>query len=198
VDGQSIARQRLSKHIITHATIEVRVSIAHCWATSSAIMISLWSVPWLLLCNDSANTFQQQRGSFLCSRWTPIYIKRPTPPLTKGRNNEEKNAKFLTLNRSMAMGPSGARCQEWPCRLTASSKLLLLLQSQFETSSQQFLASSRWEVNAVTVLVQWWVNNSRGRSTQTRQWIGTRSIEKIKESAYEELMQHWVSKFTTH
>jgi hypothetical protein len=31
VDGQSIARQRLSKHVITHATIEVRVFIARCW-----------------------------------------------------------------------------------------------------------------------------------------------------------------------
>jgi hypothetical protein len=28
-------------------------------------------------------------------------------------------------NKYMAMGPSGARCQEWPCWLVASSKLLL-------------------------------------------------------------------------
>jgi hypothetical protein len=31
----------------------------------------------------------------------------------------------LTLNKYMAMGPSGARCQEWPCWLLADSKLLL-------------------------------------------------------------------------
>jgi hypothetical protein len=35
VDGQSIAKQRLSKHVKTQATIEVRVFIARCWATSS-------------------------------------------------------------------------------------------------------------------------------------------------------------------
>jgi hypothetical protein len=40
VDGQSIARQRLSKHVKTHATIEVRVFIPRCWATSSAKMNS--------------------------------------------------------------------------------------------------------------------------------------------------------------
>jgi hypothetical protein len=33
----------------------------------------------------------------------------------------------LTLNKYMAMGPSGARCQDWACRLVAGSKLLLLL-----------------------------------------------------------------------
>jgi hypothetical protein len=35
----------------------------------------------------------------------------------------------LTLNKYMAMGPSGARCQVWACRLIAGSKLLLLLLS---------------------------------------------------------------------
>jgi hypothetical protein len=78
VDGQSIAMQRLSKHIKTHATIEVRVFIAHCWATSSAQMNSLatnnvtcflcdWQALWPLLYNDSVNTFQQQ-DSFLCGQ----------------------------------------------------------------------------------------------------------------------------------
>jgi hypothetical protein len=40
VDGQSIAKQRLSKHGITQRTMEVRVFIARCWATSSAPMNS--------------------------------------------------------------------------------------------------------------------------------------------------------------
>jgi hypothetical protein len=31
----------------------------------------------------------------------------------------------LKLNKYMAMGPSGARCQEWPCWLVAGSTLLL-------------------------------------------------------------------------
>jgi hypothetical protein len=43
VDGQSIAGQQLSKHTVMHAT-----------------MNSLQSAPRLLLCNDSANIFQQQ------------------------------------------------------------------------------------------------------------------------------------------
>jgi hypothetical protein len=40
VDDQIIARQRLSKHV-THATIEVRVFIARCWATRSTPINSL-------------------------------------------------------------------------------------------------------------------------------------------------------------
>jgi hypothetical protein len=38
---------------------------------------------------------------------------------------EEKKKTVLTLNKYMAMGPSGARRQEWPCWLVAGSKLLL-------------------------------------------------------------------------
>jgi hypothetical protein len=34
-------------------------------------------------------------------------------------------AKVSTSNKYMATGPTGARCQEWPCRLIAGSKLLL-------------------------------------------------------------------------
>jgi hypothetical protein len=40
VDGQSITRQRLGKHVITQATIEIRMFIARCWATRSAAMNS--------------------------------------------------------------------------------------------------------------------------------------------------------------
>jgi hypothetical protein len=39
----------------------------------------------------------------------------------------------------------------------------------------------RREVNAVTVLVQWRVKNSRGRSTQRRQRIGTRNTEELTQ-----------------
>jgi hypothetical protein len=41
MDGQSIDRQQLSKHVKMHATIEVWVFISHCWATSSVPMNSL-------------------------------------------------------------------------------------------------------------------------------------------------------------
>jgi hypothetical protein len=58
---------------------------------------------------------------------------------------------------------------------------------QFELSTSQYedisVRSSRREVNAVTV------NNSHGRSTQTRQRIGTRSTEENKRSTCEELAQ---------
>jgi hypothetical protein len=56
--------------------------------------------------------------------------------------------------------------------------------------------SSRWEVNAVTVLIQWQVNNSRGRNTRTRQKTGTRSTEENKWSACEELTCDYKTWFT--
>jgi hypothetical protein len=52
---------------------------------------------------------------------------------------------------------------------------LVILGSQ---CPNKFSASSRWEVNSVTLLVQWRVNNSCGRSTQIRQRIGTRIQKK--------------------
>jgi hypothetical protein len=54
---------------------------------------------------------------------TNLYKKRPTPPLTKRRNNEEKTQKVLILNGSMATGPPGLNAR----KDHASSKLLLLL-----------------------------------------------------------------------
>jgi hypothetical protein len=48
----------------THATIEVRVFIARCRATSSATMNSLRSASQRLLGNDSVNTLQQENGVF--------------------------------------------------------------------------------------------------------------------------------------
>jgi hypothetical protein len=58
---------------------------------------------------------------------TPITKKNQPLPFIKGgtTKEEEKKTKVLTQNKYMAMGPSGARCQEWPCWLVAGSKLLL-------------------------------------------------------------------------
>jgi hypothetical protein len=53
-------------------------------------------------------------GGIRCSKGTPI-IKKPNPSLyIKGgtTKEEKKKTKVLTLNKYMAMGPSGARCQE--------------------------------------------------------------------------------------
>jgi hypothetical protein len=48
-------------------------------------------------------------------------------PFYQRRNNErrKRKTKVLTLNKYMAMGRSGIRCQEWPCWLVAGSKILL-------------------------------------------------------------------------
>jgi hypothetical protein len=51
-------------------------------------------------------------GGIRCSKGTPI-IKKPNPSLfIKGGTTKEEKTKVLTLNKYLAMGPSGARCQE--------------------------------------------------------------------------------------
>jgi hypothetical protein len=56
----------------------------------------------------------------------------------KGGTTKDEKTKVLTLNKYMAMGPSGARCQEWPCWLVAGSKLLpALLCSAVQRSSSR-------------------------------------------------------------
>jgi hypothetical protein len=56
--------------------------------------------------------FNVTSGGIKCSKETPI-IKIVQPlPFYERRNNERRNkTKVLTLNKYMAMGPSGARCQ---------------------------------------------------------------------------------------
>jgi hypothetical protein len=43
-----------------------------------------------------------------------LYKKSPTPPFLskEEQRKKEKKTKVLILNKYMAMGPSGARCQE--------------------------------------------------------------------------------------
>jgi hypothetical protein len=52
-------------------------------------------------------------GGKRCGKGTPI-IKKSYPSLSikGGTTKEGKKTKVLTLNKYMAMGPSGARCQE--------------------------------------------------------------------------------------
>jgi hypothetical protein len=54
-------------------------------------------------------------------------VKKSNPSLfiKGGKTKGERKTKVLTLNKYMAMGPSGARCQKGPCWLVAGSKLLL-------------------------------------------------------------------------
>jgi hypothetical protein len=54
VDGQRIAKQRLSKHVKTHATVEVQMLIANYWATSSVPINSLTRNQVLCSYADSA------------------------------------------------------------------------------------------------------------------------------------------------
>jgi hypothetical protein len=65
-------------------------------------------------------------GRIRFSKGTPI-IKKSNPSIfiKGGTTKEGKKTKVLTLNKYMAVGPSGARCREWPCWLVAGSKLLL-------------------------------------------------------------------------
>jgi hypothetical protein len=58
--------------------------------------------------------FNVTSGGIRCSKGTPIIKKSPTPPFLskEEQRKKEKKTKVLTLNKYMAMGPSGARCQE--------------------------------------------------------------------------------------
>jgi hypothetical protein len=53
-------------------------------------------------------------GGIRCSKETPIIKKKSNPYLfiKEGTRKKGKKRKVLTLNKYMAMGPSGARCQE--------------------------------------------------------------------------------------
>jgi hypothetical protein len=74
-----------------------------------------------------SNYFNVTSGRKRCSNGTPIIKKVQTLPFYQRRNNErrKRKTKVLTLNKYMAMGSNGARCQEWLCWLVAGSKLLL-------------------------------------------------------------------------
>jgi hypothetical protein len=51
-------------------------------------------------------------GGIRCSKGTPI-IKKSNPSLfIRGGTTKKEKTKVLTLNKYMAMGPSGAICQE--------------------------------------------------------------------------------------
>jgi hypothetical protein len=68
----------------------------------------VFSVPSVLRCNNRDGL--EQRVQF--------FVKG-------GTMKEGKEKQVLILNKYMAMGPSGARWQEWSCWLVAGSKLLL-------------------------------------------------------------------------
>jgi hypothetical protein len=74
-------------------------------------------------------------SALLCSartkeklRWQgpAAYIKvRPVLSSERVPHKKKEKRNCHTSNKYMATGPTGARCQEWPCRLIAGSKLLL-------------------------------------------------------------------------
>jgi hypothetical protein len=85
-----------------------------------------------------------------------IYLLFQTQTLDlSGRQEEQrkkKKTKVLILNKYMAMGSSGARCQEWPCWLVAGSKLLLCSdkkQRREETGKDRI--DSQKSVNSLSV-----------------------------------------------
>jgi hypothetical protein len=59
------------------------------------------------------NTYNVTSGGIMCSKGTPIIKKSSLLFFIKGGTTKEgEKTKVLTLNKYMAMGPSGARCQE--------------------------------------------------------------------------------------
>jgi hypothetical protein len=87
-----------------------------------------------------------------CTKGTPIIKKAQPLPFYQRRNNERrKKTEVLTLNKYMAMGPSGARCQEWPCWLVTGSKLLLcsalLCSDLISSQSQSHIATDGQSVS---------------------------------------------------
>jgi hypothetical protein len=89
--------------------------------------------------------------------------KKPNPSLlSKEEQRKKKKTKVLTLNKYMAMGPSGARCQESPCWLVAGSKLLLCSASQLNSARE---AEKRWRYSSLSVL-----SLKSGCEEKTRGW----------------------------
>jgi hypothetical protein len=50
----------------------------------------------------------------------------------------------------MAMGPSGVRCQEWPCWLVAGNKLLLC-SALFERISQEDVVQGSYVIDVLNL-----------------------------------------------
>jgi hypothetical protein len=90
----------------------------------------------------------------------------------------------LTVIKVWSWAPDGCLMPRQAGRLTVGRNVTLTLSL---TSAVPNKESSRWELNAVTVLVQWWVNNSCSRSRWTSQRIGIRRIEENKRPDCEEL-----------
>jgi hypothetical protein len=56
---------------------------------------------------------QLESGEIRCRKGTPIMKKKPNPSiLSKEEQRKKKKTKVLTLNKYMAMDPSGARCRQ--------------------------------------------------------------------------------------
>jgi hypothetical protein len=91
-------------------------------ATTEEAVFSMGATP--RLCNKDLTQLEWE-NRIRCSKGTPIIKKSNPSLLSKEKQRKKKKTKVLTLNKYMAMGPSGARCQEWPCWLVVSSKLLL-------------------------------------------------------------------------
>jgi hypothetical protein len=125
----------------------VRVSSMYKWQTRPLVregapqkqarncqtVISIWS--WT---PDGARHQDLMTGWQSVAMWLWLWLEQLSF-LTYQRRNKERRGKtkVLTLNKYMAMGPRGARCQEWPCWLVAGSKLLLCSANRAVSKSMQ-------------------------------------------------------------
>jgi hypothetical protein len=92
--------------------------------TGSVSVLRWGKTPTLLGPLERANLNQEKERL----RWQgpAAYIKvRPVLSSERAPHKKKEKRNCYTSNKYMATGPTGARCQEWPCRLIAGSKLLL-------------------------------------------------------------------------
>jgi hypothetical protein len=74
-------------------------------------LFSMGSVPRCYLEDNWSDPSSEFGVRVRCSKGTPI-IKKPNPSLSIKGGTRKKKRKVLALNKYMAMGPSGAGCQE--------------------------------------------------------------------------------------
>jgi hypothetical protein len=126
--------------------------------------------------------FNVTSSGIRCSKGTPIINKSNPSLFIKGGTTKEgkKQKSWHWTNKYTTMGPSGARCQEWPCWLFAISKLLLcsaLQEAWSNTSTVALLVigdDAKWSLESETVKC-----GRESLETRTREWLRWRGSAAI-------------------
>jgi hypothetical protein len=138
-----------------------------CWPTKTSkhfptnlrpttkAVFSVWSVPRLYIEHNTRSHPCYDYITKLCSRQAEVILNHENPnvrAIGQGDARHRKH-KVLTLDKYLAMGPSGARCQVWACRLVAGSKLLLLVLREDSSGRRRSRQFSSWCVNLGSVII---------------------------------------------